>query len=252
MRIRYCEDDARLSAEAGGLVLEEIARRRDALLCPATGRSPGGLYTELARKAETDPALFAQLRIVQLDEWGGVPATDAGSCGHYLRTRLLEPLGIASDRVTAFDGAAGDAGAECQRVRAEVERRGPIDVCILGIGVNGHVGFNEPGPSLVPHCHVAQLSESTRQHAMVRSMGRVPAFGLTLGMREILASWRIVLLVSGDGKREAAARLLSGEVSTTLPASFLWLHGNVDCLIDRHVLDVTPRPAAPPPASASS
>lgn len=237
MRIRYCEDYASLSAEAGGLVLGEIARRRDALLCPATGRSPGGLYTELARKAATDPALFAQLRIVQLDEWGGVPATDAGSCGHYLRTRLLDPLGIPSERFTAFDATADDAPRECGRIRAELDRQGPIDLCVLGIGVNGHVGFNEPGPSLRADCHVAQLSETTRQHAMVRSMGRVPDVGFTLGMREILAARRIVLLVSGKGKREVAARLLAGDVSTALPASFLWLHGNAECLVDRHVLE---------------
>jgi galactosamine-6-phosphate isomerase len=236
MRIVRCASYEHLSAEGRGIVLGEIARRRDALLCPATGRSPTGLYAELARTAKADRALFSRLRVVQLDEWGGVSAADPGSCGYYLRTRLLEPLGIAADRLTAFDGSHRDPEAECARIRDAVERQGPIGVCILGIGANGHVGFNEPGPSLRPHCHVAQLSEATRQHTMVRSMGRAPTIGLTLGMREILASLRIVLLVTGAGKREVAARLLSGDVSTTLPASFLWLHGNADCLIDEHVL----------------
>jgi len=239
MRIIHCEDYGRLSVEAGALVLGEIERRRDSLLCAATGRSPSGLYAELARKAETDPALFGHLRVVKLDEWGGVPPTDPGSCEHYLRTRLLDPLGVPSERYLAFSAMTPDPSAECERIRTELERRGPIDVCVLGLGVNGHIGFNEPGPSLVPHCHVAQLSESSRSHTMVRSLGSAPRFGLTLGVREILASRRIVLLVAGEGKRDVALRLLSGEVSTTLPASFLWLHGNVDCLIDRHL--------APPP-----
>jgi galactosamine-6-phosphate isomerase len=114
-------------------------------------------------------------------------------------------------------------------------QQGPIDVCILGLGINGHIGFNEPGPYLIPDCHVARLSEETRRHTMVRSMDRRPHFGLTLGMQEILASRRIILLVAGDGKKQAIARLLSEEVSTTLPASFLWLHDSVDCLIDQRV-----------------
>jgi galactosamine-6-phosphate isomerase len=241
MRIIHCEDDRSLSAEACRLVLAEIERRRDSLVCAATGHSPSGLYAELVRHAEADPALFDRLRVVKLDEWGGVPPTDPGSCEHYLRTRLLDPLGVPSERYLAFSGMAPDPSAECERIRTELERRGPIDVCVVGLGINGHIGFNEPGPSLVPHCHVAQLSESTRSHTMVRSLGSAPRFGLTLGMQEILGSRRIILLVAGEGKRDVAVRILSGEVSTTLPASFLWLHGNVDCLIDRHVL---PHPAS--------
>jgi len=236
MRIIDCEDYETLSVEAAALVVAELERRVDVLLCAATGRSPSGLYRDLASRAAADRALFDQLRIVQLDEWGGVPAAATGSCGHYLQTRLLDPLGIPPDRFLALDATTENPAAECERIRAQLERRGPIDVCVLGLGVNGHIGFNEPGSSLFPRCHVAQLSESTRDHTMLRTLGRAPHFGLTLGIGEILASRRIVLLVAGEGKREVTGRLLSGEVSTTLPASFLWLHGNVDCLVDRHVL----------------
>jgi galactosamine-6-phosphate isomerase len=236
MRIIHCEDYESLSAQAAAIVLGEIERRRDAWLCAATGRSPSGLYAELGRKGRLDRTVFDRVRIVQLDEWGGIPSTDPASGAHFLRTRLLDPLGIPSERLTAFDATADDAAAECGRIRAELDRQGPIDLCVLGIGVNGHVGFNEPGPSLRADCHVAHLSETTRRHAMTRSMGRVPDFGLTLGMGEILASRRIVLLVSGAGKRDVAARLLTEDVTPMLPASFLWLHGNVDCLLDRQVL----------------
>lgn len=236
MRIIECEDYEALSARAGALVIAEVAAKPDLLLCAATGRSPSGLYAELVRAAEAPRGLFDCLTVVQLDEWGGVPPTDPGSCEHYLRTRLLDPLGVPAERYLAFAAMAAGPAAECGRIREELGRRGPIDVCVLGIGVNGHIGFNEPGPSLVPHCHVAQLSESTRSHTMVRARGSAPSFGFTLGLQEILTSRRIVLLVTGEGKRDVAVRLLSGEVSTTLPASFLWLHGNVDCLVDRHVL----------------
>jgi galactosamine-6-phosphate isomerase len=230
-----CENDARLSAQAAALVIAEIERRGNLLLCAATGNSPIGLYRALAERAQQDPDLFHSLRVIALDEWGGLRETDPGSTTGYLRERLLDPLAISAERFIAFDTTAEPALA-CRKMRTALEQSGPIDVCVLGLGANGHVGFNEPGPTLDPNCHVARLSEETRQHAMARSMDQPPEFGLTLGLQEILASRRIVLLVTGKGKQQTVARLLREEVSTTLPASLLWLHGNVDCLVDREVL----------------
>ena len=236
MRIIECEDEEHLGARAAAVILAELAAKPDLLLCAATGRSPGGAYRALVEAGRTEPGRFSRLRIVTLDAWGGVPGTAAGSSQHYLRTRLLEPLGIPPDRFLAFDATAEDPAAECERIRKELERRGPIDLCVLGLGTNGHVGFNEPGPSLIPHCHAVRLSEATLGHAMVRSMDRAPTFGLTLGMREILGARRILLLVTGDGKRDVTTSLKSATVTPALPASFLWLHDHVDCLIDRAVL----------------
>jgi len=236
MRFVDCENFEDLSTRASTLVLAELGARPDLLLCAATGRSPTGMYRALADAAGAEPGVYSGLRIVALDEWGGVRGTTPGSTRAYLQTHLIAPLGVSADRVLAFDGAAPDPAAECARVRSELERRGPIDLCVLGLGTNGHVGFNEPGPALVPHCHVARLTDATRQHAMTRAMTAAPEFGLTLGMGEILAARRILLLVTGDGKRDATTRLRSAQVTPALPASFLWLHRNVDCLIDRGVL----------------
>ena len=235
MNVVTCENDERLSAHAAALVIAEIERRRNLLLCAATGNSPTGLYSALAERAHQDPELFRDLRVIALDEWGGRRETDPGSTTGYLRERLLDPLAISADRFLGFDSSVEPALA-CQKMRAALDQSGPIDVCVLGLGANGHVGFNEPGLTLDPNCHVARLSVETRQHAMARSMDRPPEFGLTLGLQEILASKRIVLLVTGTGKQQTVARLLREEVSTTLPASLLWLHGNVDCLVDRAVL----------------
>jgi len=233
VNVRYCESQDGLSAQAAALVLAEIEKKRDCLLCAATGNSPIGLYEKLAGTAQTDPGLFAALRIIKLDEWGGIPEGGPGTAERYLRSRLLEPLSVAPERYISLASTGPDPAEECRRVSSELERSGPIDLCILGLGVNGHIGFNEPGPVLLPHCHVAPLSEESRRHAMVRGMENPPRFGLTLGMQEILASRRIVLLVAGEGKQQVVARLLSAEVSTVVPASFLWLHANVDCLIDQ-------------------
>jgi galactosamine-6-phosphate isomerase len=233
MKTVYCEDYDSLSVQAAARVITEIEKKNDLLLCAATGNSPVGLYGELVRRSEVDRELFEELRIVMLDEWVALPEGGPGSCRHYLRTRLLDPLGIPPERCIEFDSNAAQPAEECERVRSELTQRGPIDVCILGLGTNGHIGFNEPGSFLVPCCHPARLREESRQHGMVRSLETKPQFGMTLGMQEILASRRIILLVAGAGKSRATANLLSEQVTTMLPASFLWLHDNVDCLIDR-------------------
>jgi len=236
LNVVTCENYERLSLQAAALVIAAVEQKPDLLLCAATGNSPLGLYRELGRKAATDPELFRSLRVIELDEWGGLRDSDAGSATRYLRERLLSPLAISADRFMAFDAAATDPSEACLKMRSELERSGPIDLCVLGLGINGHIGFNEPGPSLAPECHVSRLSEETRRHAMTRAMSAPPEFGLTLGMKEILASRRIVLLVSGAGKQKTVTRLLSGEVATTLPASLLWLHGAVECFLDHAVL----------------
>lgn len=235
MHVVPCDSYERLSAQAAARVTAEVERKRDLLLCPATGSSPTGLYRELATRAESDPDLFRSLRVIALDEWGGLKATDHGSTTGYLKERLLGPLGISTDRFTAWD-ADVNASTACGRMQDQLVRFGPIDVCILGLGINGHIGFNEPRPAMMPHCHIAHLSEETLRHAMAREMKQPPDFGLTLGISEILAARYILLLVTGEGKEQVAARLLGGEVTTALPASFLWLHANVDCLVDQALL----------------
>lgn len=235
MNVVTCENYERLSEQAAAIVAAQLERKRGLVLCAATGNSPIGLYGELARRAAVDRQLFQSLTIVALDEWGGVREAEPGSAAGYLRERVLTPLVISTDRFLGFDPDVDPAEA-CRKMRTELERVGPIDLSVLGLGRNGHVGFNEPGPVLVPYCHVAQLSEETRAHAMTRSMREPPRYGLTLGLQEILASRRILLLVTGEGKQHTVARLLSEEVTTALPASLLWLHDHVDCLVDRAVL----------------
>lgn len=241
MNVDYYEDYDRLSVQAARLVVAETEKRSDLLLCPASGNSPSGLYNELAKKAKAESAFFAQLSIIMLDEWGGLTEHDPGSASHYLRTRLVNPLGVPPERYISFRASVGEPAKECQRIRSELAERGPIDLCILGLGVNGHLGFNEPGPFLTPHCHVAQLTEETRMHSMVRSATSKPHFGFTLGMQEILDSKRILLLVAGAKKERALEALLSEKISTDTPASFLWLHQNTDCLIDLSALPDTKR-----------
>jgi galactosamine-6-phosphate isomerase len=237
MNISYCSGYREMSSLAASLVMDAIRDDPGLLLCAATGSSPEGLYHELREQAGREPDLFARLRILKLDEWGGIPENHPVGCENYLRTRLVDPLAVPPERYFSFRSDPEDPDLECSRMRTLLEKEGPIDLCILGLGRNGHLGLNEPAQQLEPYCHVAPLSAESLRHPMISSLEKKPGYGLTLGMQEILNSRQIIMLVSGREKKQVARRFLEGRVSGLLPASFLREHPRTECLIDRTVLE---------------
>jgi galactosamine-6-phosphate isomerase len=235
MIVERFKDYAGLSSYASDIVLSEIHKKNDSLLCAATGNSPVGLYEQLVRKSLGNGNLSKDLRIIGLDEWGKVPANHPITCEHFLKTNLITPLGIPAERTILFNTDPNHPFEECNRIQSELDSQGPIDICILGLGKNGHLGFNEPGPFLEPYTHVADLSVESMQHSMLDSSNIQPAYGLTLGIKDILSSRKIVLLITGNHKSSVTEDLLEGKITPNLPASFLWLHENVDCLIDENI-----------------
>ncbi|TMU56508.1 galactosamine-6-phosphate isomerase [Flagellimonas algicola] len=230
MRIHKFCDIKKMGQQATSLVLDELTNHPKLLLCAATGNSPLPLYQGLALEAKKNPGQFAQLRIIPLDEWIGLPSLD-GTCHAYLQEQLLKPLEISSKQYFAFDPWAKNLEEECSRIQALLGDQGPIDLCILGLGRNGHLGLNEPASVMQPHCHIADLTLESRQHSMLKGSSQKPIKGITLGMEDILASKRIILLVSGKGKEGAKNQFFSKKVNSSCPASFLWKHNNVDCLV---------------------
>jgi galactosamine-6-phosphate isomerase len=154
-----------------------------------------------------------------------------------LLKHVLEPLKIESNRYIGFDNAANSLESECHRVQKEIDSKGPVDICILGLGKNGHLGLNEPAAFLQKDCHIAKLTESTMGHSMAQAMHGKPTFGMTVGIGSIMQSKKIIMLITGKDKQESIKQLLSGEISTLLPASLLWLHSNVECLVDSSFAD---------------
>lgn len=207
--------------------------RPDLVLCVPTGASPLAMYRAVAKDAAAEPELFSKLRVLKLDEWGPLSGEEAGSCESYIRKEILAPLGVAPERYVGFVGDAPDPEAECARVSAELERWGGIDLCLLGIGVNGHLGLNEPADSLSDGAHVAQLTESSQDHGMLASAAIRPTFGITLGMGDLLRARSILLLVHGATKREPMERFLTRRITTQFPASLLWAHRDTTVLCDR-------------------
>jgi len=236
MRIIACESYQDMSQKAADLVEEELLKMPELLLCAATGNSPEGLYKAMSTRARIKPEQYDRMRVLKLDEWGGIPERHPASCEYFLRKKLLGPLSLPEKNYLSFSSDPEDPENQCEEIRNKLAKEGPIRICILGLGRNGHLGLNEPGEALEPFCHMASLSPSSLEHTMLASMEVKPSYGITLGMQEILSSDRIILLVTGKNKKEIYAKLLEGKISTKLPASFLWTHARVDCLVDSQAL----------------
>jgi galactosamine-6-phosphate isomerase len=200
MRCEVYPDYESLSRQAADWLLERLRDKPDTLICLAAGSRPHRTYQLLAEYGKREPRLFALSRWIKLDEWGGLAMDDPATCEKQLRDLLITPLAL-SDRYTAFNSNPVNPKAECDRIASWLRDNGPIDVAVLGLGINGHLGFNEPAESLQPHPHIAQLSDSSLSHSMLDASGGRPTFGLTLGMADLFAARSILLLVSGKSKR---------------------------------------------------
>jgi galactosamine-6-phosphate isomerase len=233
VRIQVAKDHEQMSRRAAARIAAAIRRKPDLLLGVVTGASPTRTYEHLARMRAVEPWLFRRVRVLKLDEWLGLPPRHPASCESYLRVKLLGPLGIPRSRYQGFQPRPKDAAADCARLARWLERHGPIDLCVLGLGRNGHLLMNEPAAALTPGPHVARLAASTRRHSMLEGLKTRPRLGLTMGMADILQSRAILLLVSGRQKVAPLRRMLSGRVTTRSPTSFLWLHPDVTVYCDR-------------------
>ena len=229
-------DYERLSRAAFEVIVGQLRSKPNLLLCAATGASPTRTYQLMAEQFRREPELFQELRILKLDEWGGLAMSDPGSCEFYLRQHLLGPLSVPRERYTGVQSDARFPEKECARVRDWLRENGPIDICVLGLGSNGHLAMNEPATVLHPTAHVAELAATTQNHAMLAQSKSRPTYGMTLGMTEIFQSKKILLPVSGAAKSEQLERMMSRKITTEFPASLLWLHPDVTCFCDAAAL----------------
>jgi galactosamine-6-phosphate isomerase len=228
MKITYLDNYAALSENAAQLIATEVQKNPELLFCAATGGSPTGMYAVMAK----EKAIYSKMSVIKMDEWGIIPLSHPDSCESYLEKHLLKPLDIAKERYITFDTAPELVDSECRRIGKFIMENGPLDICILGLGKNGHIAFNEPAEVLNPDFHKAVLAESTIAHDPTLSQGSEPAYGLCVGMEGIMQSKKIIFLVTGKGKQDAVKRIMEKKIGTDCPASFLWMHPNVECLID--------------------
>jgi galactosamine-6-phosphate isomerase len=231
--MRVAGDYETMSRWAEELITLELKSRPDLLLCASAGGTPTRTYERLGLQSKRQPKLFSKLRVLQIDEWAGLPPGSPARCESDLKRKLLKPLRLEQSRYFGFQSDAPDPAAECVRLSGWLQANGPIDICILGLGINGHVAMNEPADQFNPGPHVARLTRSSQQHSLLKDLPKKPSHGLTLGMADILRSRKILLLINGGHKRAALQRLMHPRVTTRFPASFLWLHPDTTVLCDR-------------------
>lgn len=250
LRWEVAADSEGMSRSVAARMAGELREEPASLVCLATGASPQRAYELLAAEGRENPALVARARWLKLDEWGGLAMDDPATCEVYLRRTLLDPLQVPADRYMGWHSQPPDPQAECRRVAAWLREHGPIDLLILGIGENGHLGFNEPAEHLQSGPHIAKLAPSSLRHPMLdHSAGQV-SYGLTLGIEDILSARRILLLASGGHKATQLWRMFEGPPSPEFPASMLLTHPAVTVLCDRAAASLLP-PGLPRVATAS-
>ena len=214
------------------------------VLALPTGRTPVQFYDELAMLHREKHLDFSRVTTFNLDEFLGVAPSDPRSYRAFMQHHLFDRVNLARRRIHFLNGMAADADAECRRYERAIARAGGIDLMILGLGRNGHIGFNEPGSSLNAVTHRARLAAATRRANMAMFGGRaadVPRAGLTMGMATMLHARRIVLVATGTGKARVVASMVNGPVTPRLPASFLQLHAAAELWLDRAAAGRLPR-----------
>jgi glucosamine-6-phosphate deaminase len=236
VNIQRFENDQALSAALATAVLETIVAKPALVLGLPTGRTPLGLYRELRERSRGARIDWSRVRTFNLDEFAGLDRSAPESYRAFMQAELFDHVSIAAANIGFLDGRAPDLKAECRRYEDAIEAAGGIDLQILGIGANGHIGFNEPAAGLCASTHIAALTEETREANAERFGGdwqRVPNRALSMGMATILGAREIVLIATGDEKANVVRDMVEGLITTRLPASLLQVHPRVTVMLDQ-------------------
>ena len=235
MRLIVCDNQQQIARLGADMIAEVMTNKKDAVLGLATGSSPVPMYQELIRRYEAGELDFSAVRSVNLDEYYPLAPDNDQSYRSFMNHQLFDHVNIDKNNTNVPDGLAKDPAAACAAYEGIIRDLGGIDIQVLGIGGNGHIGFNEPAEALDPLTHLTDLTEDTiRANArFFASEADVPRHAVTMGIGSILSARRIMLIATGEAKAKAIATVLSGKLTTSCPASLLNLHSDVTILCDR-------------------
>lgn len=235
MKTYLAEDYEQMSAKAAEIIKEQLVNKPSLTLGLATGATPLGLYKKLISEYQKEQLSFHDVKTVNLDEYLGLSKNDVNSYYHFMYENFFRHININPNHTHIPNGMTEDPQQECKQYEQMIQSIGGIDLQVLGIGLNGHIGFNEPGSSFDCSTHIVQLDKSTRQ-ANARffpAIEDVPTEAITMGIKTIMNARQIILLASGAKKAEAVRRLMEGKVEAQFPASVLQLHPNVCIILDK-------------------
>lgn len=242
VRVFRTADDAAHAAAAA--IATQLSRTPASVLGLPTGRTSLEVYDELVRLHESGSADFSKAHTFNLDEFVGLPSSDRRSYCAFMQTHLFTRINLPGSHVHFLDGSAGDHERECDRFEREIADLGGMDLLLLGIGANAHIGFNEPARSLHARSHRTRLTIGTRRANASLFGGRidrVPREALTMGVGTMLDARAIVLIATGREKARAIGSMFEGRVSTEQPASVLQLHANVEVILDLPAAEKLPQ-----------
>lgn len=234
MKIIITKNYEELSKVAANEMADVVKSNPSAILGLATGGSPIGMYKELIRMNEAGEIDFSKVTTVNLDEYVGLSGDHPQSYRYFMNENLFNHINIDKNNTYVPNGLAENIEEECKNYDKKIADLGGTDVQLLGIGNNGHIAFNEPADDLVSGTHLTNLTQATIE-ANARffdSIDEVPKTALTMGLGGIMKSKKIIVIASGESKAEAVKEMVSGKISTKMPASMLQMHRDVTVIID--------------------
>lgn len=238
MRIIEAIDYEHMSSLAARFLIDKISTNPELVLGLATGGTPRGTYKRLIEDHRMNGTSYKEITTYNLDEYVGFSPDNPNSYHTFMSENLFSELDIQKNNIHLPNGVALDLVEECKAYEERIEKTGGIDIQLLGMGSNGHIGFNEPGTSFEANTHLVELTQSTREAnaRFFNHIDDVPREAITMGIATIMRSREILLLVSGETKRSALKELLSGDVRESFPASVLNRHPHVTIIADQKAL----------------
>lgn len=235
MNIIIANDYKEMSKKAAIIIANEIINKPNSVLGLATGRTPLGTYEELVELYRTGVVDFSDVTTFNLDEYFGIPQDNEYSYHYYMMKNLFKHISINLERTYIPNGMTEDIKAECQFYDAKIEEMGGIDLQLLGIGVNGHIGFNEPNIEFESKTHLVELDQETigANARYFKSKNEVPKRAISMGIKNIMQSKKILLLATGKDKADAIVKTVEGNITPEVPSSILQLHPNTILIIDK-------------------
>ncbi len=232
-----------LSKETADLIAGIILEKPDALLCFPAGETSVGTFNRLIELNKSGALSFRNCRIVGLDEWAGLGEMSRENCFGFLKQHLFDHINNSEENLCFFDGESTDLAGECAKTDNFIRQFGPIDMILLGAGMNGHLGLNEPGTPFNTYSHIVSLDETTKTVGQKYFSRKVNlAFGITLGLGHIMEAGTVILQLNGTRKAKIAREIMDSEISPALPASILKSLGNSFMLLDKEAAGYSDHP----------
>jgi glucosamine-6-phosphate isomerase len=227
-------DYAELSAKTAEQITAIINQKPDALLCFPAGETSVGTFEHLIELNLTGKVSFKNCKIVGLDEWANLGAMKSENCFSFLKKHFFDHIDYSEENLCFFNGESSDLKKECIKTDAFIKKYGPVDMMLLGAGMNGHLGLNEPGTSFDLYSHLVNLDKTTKEVGQKYFSGKVSlTSGITLGVKYIMEARTVILQLNGNRKAEVVRRLIESEISPSFPASVIKAHSNSFLMLDK-------------------